>query len=69
MGGAFPHFGGIAQEVVFDNARALVDHHDAATREVRFNEHLHGFAPMGLPAEGLRAVGGCWSSPSITRAC
>ena len=41
---AFEHFGGIAQEVLLDNARALVDHHDAATREVRFNKRLHAFA-------------------------
>ena len=42
--GAFRHFGGVPQEVVVDNPRALVDHHDAATREVRFNERLHAFA-------------------------
>jgi len=41
--GAFRHFGGTPQEVLLDNARALVDHHDAATREVRFNERLHAF--------------------------
>jgi len=44
MEAAFGHFGGVPQEVLFDNARALVDEHDAATREVRFNERLHGFA-------------------------
>lgn len=42
--GAFWRFGGVPQEVLLDNARALVDHHDAATREVRFNERLHAFA-------------------------
>lgn len=42
--GAFRRFGGVPQEVLFDNARALVEHHDAATREVRFNERLHAFA-------------------------
>jgi transposase len=42
--GAFRHFGGVPQEVLLDNARALVDHHDAATREVRFNDRLHAFA-------------------------
>jgi transposase len=42
--GAFAHFGGVTQEVLLDNARALVDHHDAATREVRFNERLGAFA-------------------------
>ena len=44
MEGAFRHFGGLPQEVLLDNARALVEHHDAATREVRFNERLHAFA-------------------------
>jgi hypothetical protein len=34
----------VPREVLFDNARALVDHHDAATREVCFNERLHAFA-------------------------
>jgi transposase len=42
--GAFAHFGGVPKEVLLDNARALVEHHDAATREVRFNERLLAFA-------------------------
>ena len=29
--------GGVPIEVLLDNARALVEHHDATTREVRFN--------------------------------
>ena len=33
-----------AGEILFDNARALVEHHDAVTREVRFNARLHAFA-------------------------
>jgi transposase len=33
--GAFAHFGGIPQEVLLDIVRALVDHHDAATRVVQ----------------------------------
>jgi hypothetical protein len=41
---AFGHFGGAPQEVLIDNARALVDEHDAATREVRFNARLVAFA-------------------------
>jgi transposase len=41
---AFRHFGGVPQEVLLDNARALVEQHDAATREVRFNERLRAFA-------------------------
>lgn len=42
--GAFRHFDGVPQEVLLDNARALVEQHDAVTREVRFNERLHAFA-------------------------
>jgi len=41
---AFRHFGGVPEEVLLDNARALVDHHDAATRVVRFNARLLAFA-------------------------
>jgi len=41
---AFAHFGGVPRELLFDNARALVEQHDAATREVRFNGRLHAFA-------------------------
>jgi hypothetical protein len=41
---AFRHFGGVPHEVLLDNARALVDHHDPATREVRFNARLVAFA-------------------------
>lgn len=44
MESAFLHFGGIPAEVLLDNARSLVEHHDAATREVRFNPRLHAFA-------------------------
>lgn len=44
MEGAFLRFGGVPAEVLLDNARALVEHHDAATREVRFNSRLHAFA-------------------------
>src|SRR3546814_2618161 len=41
---AFLLFGGVPVEVLLDNARALVEHHDASTREVRFNAKLHAFA-------------------------
>jgi transposase len=44
MEGAFRHFGGVTQEVLLDNATALVTHHDAATREVVFNDRLHAFS-------------------------
>jgi transposase len=40
---AFCHFGGVPQEVLLDNARALVDRHDAVTREVTFNQRLLAF--------------------------
>ena len=42
--GAFRHFGGLPGELLLDNARALVDRHDAATREVAFNARFHAFA-------------------------
>jgi transposase len=42
--GAFRHFGGVPEEVLLDNPRALVLHHDPATREVRFHERLLAFA-------------------------
>lgn len=42
--GAFVYVGRIPQEVLLDNDRALVDHHDAATREVRFNARFLAFA-------------------------
>jgi transposase len=41
---AFRHFGGVSREVLLDNARALVDRHDAVTREVTFNQRLRAFA-------------------------
>ena len=41
--GAFRHFGGLPLELLLDNAKALVKHHDAATREVEFNDRLHAF--------------------------
>jgi transposase len=44
MEGAFLRFGGVPAELLFDNPRALVEHHDAVTREVRFNTRLHAFA-------------------------
>jgi transposase len=40
----FSKFGGVTEEVLFDNARALVAEHDAATRTVVFNEKLKAFA-------------------------
>ena len=42
--GAFGHFGGVADEVLVDNPKALVAHHDAATREVEFNARFAAFA-------------------------
>jgi transposase len=41
---AFAHFAGVPREVLIDNARALVTHHDRETREVTFNERFHAFA-------------------------
>lgn len=42
--GAFERFGGVTEEVLFDNDRGLVIHHDRVTREVEFNARLHAFA-------------------------
>jgi hypothetical protein len=42
--GAFRHFGGLPSELLLDNARALVKHHNAVTREVEFTDRLHAFA-------------------------
>ena len=42
--GAFRHFGGLPEELLLDNARALVKHHDPVTREVEFTDRLHAFA-------------------------
>src|ERR687898_185937 len=41
---AFRAFGGVTEEVLLDNTRALVMHHDSLTREVRFNARLLAFA-------------------------
>jgi len=42
--GAFRHFGGVTEEVLLDNDRGLVAHHNRLTREVEFNARLHAFA-------------------------
>jgi len=42
--GAFQHFGGVTREVLVDNAKALVKHHDRESREVEFNARFHAFA-------------------------
>lgn len=42
--GAFRYFGGVPDQVLMDNARALVKHHNPETREVTFNERLLTFA-------------------------
>jgi hypothetical protein len=44
MESAFAAFGGVPTEVLLDNARALVIHHDPVTREVQFNDRLLAFA-------------------------
>jgi len=41
--GAFRHFGGLPRELLLDNARALIERHDAKTREVQFNARFHAF--------------------------
>ena len=41
--GALRHFGGTPQEILLDNARALVAEHNVQTREVKFNDRFHAF--------------------------
>ena len=41
---AFRHFGGLPRELLLDNARALIERHDAKTREVQFNARFEAFA-------------------------
>jgi transposase len=41
---AFRHFDGVAEELLLDNARALVTHHDVQTRTVTFNAKFLAFA-------------------------
>jgi len=45
-GNCVPPFGGIPEQVLFDNARALVDHHDAATRTAGFTPPPAGVCPL-----------------------
>ena len=40
----FAAFGGIPREVLLDNARALILHHDPSSREVVLHPKLHAFA-------------------------
>jgi transposase len=56
MESAFRTFGGVPAEVLLDNARALVERHDAATREVVQAGCVR--QALGFPAPGLRAVPG-----------
>lgn len=44
MESAFLAFGGVPEEVLLDNARALIQHHDPVSREVVVNPKLHAFA-------------------------
>jgi transposase len=44
MESAFLALGGVPKEVLLDNARALILHHDPASREVVLHPRLHAFA-------------------------
>src|SRR3954454_9836133 len=44
MESAFRGFGGVPREVLLDNAKALILHHDPASREVVLHPRLHAFA-------------------------
>ncbi|KAB0594805.1 IS21 family transposase [Castellaniella defragrans] len=60
---ALQHFGGVPRQVLVDNARALVEHHDAASREVVFNDrfralaHHWGFRPVACAPYRPRTKG------------
>ena len=41
---AFRAFGGVSREVLLDNAKALILHHDPASREVVLHPRLHAFS-------------------------
>lgn len=49
-------FGAVPEEVLFDNARALVVEHDATTHTVVFNDKLTALPSTGASATGLRAI-------------
>ena len=51
MESAFRAFGGVPREVLLDNAKALILHHDPASREVVLHPRLHAFA-QPLAASG-----------------
>lgn len=42
--GAFGYFGGVPEEALIDNAKAVVTKHNAQTREVVFSERFGAFA-------------------------
>ncbi len=44
MESTFRSFGGVPREVLLDNARALILHHDPVSREVVLHPRLHAFA-------------------------
>jgi len=44
MESAFRVFGGVPREVLLDNAKALILHHDPSSREVVLHPRLHAFA-------------------------
>jgi hypothetical protein len=43
----FTTFGGVPDDVLMDNPRALVVRHDAVSRSVQFNDKLIAFAKHG----------------------
>lgn len=42
--GAFNHFGGVTEQILIDNAKALVHKNNPLTREIIFNDKFHAFA-------------------------
>ncbi len=72
--GAFHYFRGRTLELLLDNAKALVNFHDARTREIRFNDRFHAFcrywdvlpkARIGRAPRGRMSA--AWATSSATR--
>src|SRR6202035_4716596 len=73
---AFRTFGGVPQEVLLDNAKALILHHDPASREVVLHPRRHalpgtgvsGSAPAHRIGHAPRArMSAVWDTSSGTR--
>jgi hypothetical protein len=62
--GPIPALSGVPQEVLFDNARALVAHHDAAPHEVHFTG-LHAAPGAHQRLARISQTGRCIGAPDL----